>query len=396
MSDALKEELESRTTTKIFYFSLFSVSAMTVLGSTAIAPSLPNLQLHFSDVAHSKFLSKLVLTLPAIFIVIFSPISGFLFYKFKRLKLIYPAIIIWSFSGIAGFFLDNIYYILISRIFFGIATAFIMTGSSTLIGDYYSGIKLERALSMQGFFSAFGGFVFLTLSGALSNINWRFPFLVYSLGFIILAIAFKNLFEPPFSAIHNKEKEVERFNFFTFLPIYIISFFSMSMFYIVPTQVPFLITNVLGKSGHFIGISLGVASLFIAFSSLLYVRLRAYCGMYFVYFLCFSIMGVGYMVISLFHNYIALVFSLVLIGATLGVLLVTNSSWLFRLSTKHTRAKAYGFLASSVFMGQFLSPFITEPFVEKFGLMAMFSIFSICILLVGFVFLIKSRFSLKG
>ena len=142
---------------KIFYFALFSVSAMTVLGSTAIAPALPNLEKHFLDIENIEFLVKLVLTIPAIFIVFFSPISGYLFDKYKRLKLIYPAIIIWSISGVSGFFLDNIYYILISRAIFGIATAFVMTGSSALLADYYTGIKREKALRFQNFYTAFGG-----------------------------------------------------------------------------------------------------------------------------------------------------------------------------------------------------------------------------------------------
>ena len=107
---------------KIFYFALFSVSAMTVLGSTAIAPALPNLEKHFLGIKNIEFLVKLILTIPAIFIVFFSPISGYLFDRYNRLKLIYPAIIIWSISGVSGFFLDNVYHILISRAIFGIAT----------------------------------------------------------------------------------------------------------------------------------------------------------------------------------------------------------------------------------------------------------------------------------
>ena len=376
---------------KIFYFALFSVSAMTVLGSTAIAPALPNLEKHFLDIENIEFLVKLVLTIPAIFIVFFSPISGYLFDRYNRLKLIYPAIIIWSISGVSGFFLDNIYYILISRAIFGIATAFVMTGSSALLADYYTGIKREKALRLQNFYTAFGGTLFLIMGGFLSNINWRYPFLVYILGFVIFIFAFIILFEPQ----KNKKTSLNhadsnKFNFFTFLPINMLSFFGMSLFYIVPTQIPFMIINVLHKSGEYVGNSLALSSIVTALTSLLYARIRQYLSLDNMYVLGFSIVGIGLCIINIFHSYFMLLIALICMGFGLAIFLVTNSSWLFSLTNETNRAKAYGFLASSVFIGQFLSPIITQPIVEVFGLINMFLIFGLTSLLIATTFVIKS------
>lgn len=374
--------------TKIFYFSLFSVSAMTVLGSTAIAPSLPNLEKHFEDIKNIELLSRLVLTLPAIFVVVFSPLSGYLFDKFKRLKLLYPFMIIWSVSGFSAFCLDNIYLILFSRAVFGIATAFVMTGASALLADYYQGLKREKALSIQGFYTAFGGALFLTIGGFLSNINWRFPFLVYLLGFIIFIFAFKNLFEPQKNKNINTQTAT-KFNFFTFLPIYILGFFSMAMFYIVPTQIPFFIIKVLDKGGELVGISLAISSIFTAFSSLIYSKLRNYFSLNKMYFIGFFLLGFGYLLIYIFHSYIILLIALIFTGCGLGILLVTNSSWLFSLTNDNIRAKAYGFLASFIFMGQFLSPFITQPIINTFGLVKMFLVFGLILCALGILFLFK-------
>lgn len=376
---------------KIFYFALFSVSAMTVLGSTAIAPALPNLEKHFLDIENIEFLVKLVLTIPAIFIVFFSPISGYLFDKYKRLKLIYPAIIIWSISGVSGFFLDNIYYILISRAIFGIATAFVMTGSSALLADYYTGIKREKALRFQNFYTAFGGALFLIMGGFLSNINWRYPFLVYILGFVIFIFAFIILFEPQKNKkISLNHADSNKFNFFTFLPIYMLSFFGMSLFYIVPTQIPFMIINVLHKSGEYVGNSLALSSIVTALTSLFYARIRQYLSLDNMYVLGFSIVGIGLCIINIFHSYFMLLIALICMGFGLAIFLVTNSSWLFSLTNETNRAKAYGFLASSVFIGQFLSPIITQPIVEVFGLINMFLIFGLTSLLIATTFVIKS------
>lgn len=377
--------------TKIFYFALFSVSAMTVLGSTVIAPSLPNMENHFSYIKNIETIGKLILTLPALFIVFFSPIAGFLFDKFERLKLIYPAMILWSISGVIGFFLDNIYYILISRAIFGISTAFVMTGSSALIVDYYKGIKREKALGVQGFYAAFGGALFLIIGGFLSNINWRYPFLVYLIGFLIFFIAYRTLFEPKrqiiTTPIINKN---EKFDFFEFSPVYFISFVGMTLFYITPTQIPFLIIEVLKKGGELVGILLAISSVFTAISSIMYQKLRSRFNLDNMYVLGFLLISLGFCLISIFHNYLILLFSLAVIGSALGIFLVTNSSRLFLLASDNVRAKAYGFLVSSVFMGQFLSPIITQPIVNIVGLVNMFLVFGLISLLFAIWYIIKS------
>ncbi|RAX54725.1 hypothetical protein CCY99_02905 [Helicobacter sp. 16-1353] len=383
--------------TKLFYFAFFSIAAMTVLGGAAISPSLPSLEKHFSYVKNIDIIGKFVLTTPALFVIFFSPISGFLFDKFGRLKLMYPAMIVWSLSGVAGFFLDNVYHILISRAIFGIATAFVMTGSAALLADYYSGAKRERAISIQGFYTSFGGATFLTISGFLSNINWRYPFLVYLLGLVVFFLASRVLFEParkfPNKAKPKEESTDESFHISTFLPIYFLGFCGISLYYIIPTQVPFFIVDVLHKGGELVGISVAVSSISGAMSSLFYARVRYLLKLEkeSMYCIGFSLVGLGFCLIHIFHSYNALLLSLIFIGSGYGIFLVTNASWLFSLTKDSFRAKAYGFLASSYFLGQFLSPIITQPIVEMINIVNMFLAIGIISLLFGIWFFIEVR-----
>ncbi len=87
-----------------------------------------------------------MVTIFALFVMIFSPIAGNLIDRFGKLKFLYPAMILWNISGVSGCFLDSIYALLISRAFFGIATAFITTAASTLLGDYSIGDGRDKAL----------------------------------------------------------------------------------------------------------------------------------------------------------------------------------------------------------------------------------------------------------
>lgn len=388
MSSEIKDKT-SLTDSVIFQTALFATASMTVLGGTIIAPSIPHFEEQFSQIPHIDMLSRLVLTLPALFIMIFAPVSGFLLDKYGRLRFLYLAIFVWSVSGASGFFLESsIYLILISRAIFGIATAFMMTSVSALVGDYYQGARCERALGLQGFFMAGGGAVFLVLGGVLSDVDWRYPFLVYTSGFLILLMAVFVLFEPQRNVPTPVSKNESKFNFFRFLPIYLFSFYAMSMFYVMPTQIPHFITHNLNKSGNLIGVSLAVSSLCTAFLSLFYVRLRSRFSVFVLYFISLGSIGSGFLLIGIVQSYEILLFALVLIGSGLGIILVNNSSWLLSVAQERERARAAGFLSASVFMGQFCSPFITQPLVRYGGIPFMLNLNGIILLLSACIFLI--------
>ena len=59
-------------------------STMTVMAGATIAASLPQMSKVFAHQENAEFLSKLVLTLPALFIALFSPVAGWVADKAGR------------------------------------------------------------------------------------------------------------------------------------------------------------------------------------------------------------------------------------------------------------------------------------------------------------------------
>lgn len=53
-------------------------------------------------------------------------------------------------------------------------------------------------------------------------------------------------------------------------------------------------------------------------------------------------------------------------------MLVNNTAYLFSICPENARARAYGILASCIFLGQFLSPIISQPIVRQMGLVDAF------------------------
>lgn len=352
--------------TKSFELALFSISSLTVLGATLVAPSLPNIQEHFSSTPHIAFLSRLVLTLPALFIMFSAPIAGVMLERFGRLKILFISMLLWSIFGISGYFLEHIGWILFFRALFGVVSGFVMTGISVLISDYYKDENSrQKALAKQNFFSAFGGAIFLILGGVLSDIDWRTPFLVYALGFVVFLGAKLKLFEP-----HISKKEISKegeFRFSKFLGVYLTTFVFITICYFVPTQLPYYLHTHFGVGGSVVGASIASVSIFSALFSFLYPRFRVKLGINQIYALSFFVLSCGFFLLYLENLYL-LILVFLCFGFTWGMSLVNHYSWLFSIASEGEKAKAVGFLSSFLFFGQFVSAFWIEGLVSFFGL----------------------------
>lgn len=386
-----------------FKIAVFSMAAMTMLGSVVISSALPAINRHFDKLLqnqngilieftlnHLDILTRLILTIPAIFVVILSPVAGMFMDKFGKLKFVFPAMVVWTISGVAGFFLNDIYAILVSRAVFGIATAFIMTGASALLGDYYSrgGFnRRENALSWQGFFCAVGGAIFISIAGYVSSYSWRYPFLVYGLGILITILAYIYLFEPKKFKFYNHTKIETKTNYWQFFPIYFIGFFIMVIYYISPTQLPYYIEDHLGLDPKYMGISMSVSALFYGVFSLSYKYLMKFISIKQIYILTLFIVGSSFMLLYFIHSFSAVIFALALLGTGGGIMLVNNTAYLFSICPANARARAYGILASFIFLGQFLSPIISQPIVRQIGLIEAFLVWAIVIYFVTILFL---------
>lgn len=369
----LEQKIHTLTHRPTFMFALFSSTSMTVLGGTIIATSIPAIERHFANIEHIAILAKLVLTLPALFIMIFSPLSGLLIDKFGRLKFLVSSMVLWSISGMAGALWDNIYWILFTRSFFGIATAFVMTSASALVADYYVGEDRQKALGLQGFATACGSAVFMSIGGILAHFDWHYPFYVYGLGILLTFFVVSTLFEPRvYKKVAHVESSSKDFNVVSILPCYFFGFIIMAAYYTSPTQIPTLITDNLGKSEMIVGFCISASAFAYGISSLSYPRIRNFLSVKGVYILGFACMGSGFLLIYILHNIYAVVFGLLLVGIGGGAIIVNNSSFLLSIVPKEHIGKAIGILSATACFGQFVSPFFSQPIVHHYGIIDLF------------------------
>jgi MFS family permease len=384
------------TNTPIKLTLLFS-STLTIMAGATIAPSLPQIQHVFAENPHSEILTKFILTMPALFIALFSPIVGVMIDRFGRIKIMLGSLLLYGFSGTSGFFIDNLYTLLVSRAILGIAVAGVMTTTITLIADYFKGLERNAFMGLQGAFVAMGGFVSITLGGLLAELSWRAPFLIYISSFVLLFPAFKYLDEP---LVKREEPgkgslSVEPYPQILVAVIFTTAFLAMMLFYVIPVQIPFYFKELTGASNTLIGLAIGGSTLTSTVVSLNYKRIRQRWDFSIIYFFSFFFLGLGFLVIYYVSDYIFLLLGLLVCGIGMGVMIPNSNVWVVTLSPESMRGRLVGGLTTSIFVGQFISPFLIQPVIALTSTSGIFLFSGIALILISILYLsfipLKSR-----
>ncbi len=328
-----------------------------------------------------------MLTIPSIIIALFAPIAGYIADKWGRLKPLYIGILLFTIGGSSGFYLENFYAILIGRAVLGFAVALIMTSSTALIGDYFSEKERHKFMSLQGMAVALGGIIFITAGGFLAQVHWSYPFAIYFIPLLFLPLLVTSLYEPE-KHIHTEDHtEIKA----TLLPIYVTAFFTMVLFYMMPTQLPYLIVNTLNGEPRTIGFVIATAMVFNALTSMQYSKIKARLSYLQIYKFTFLLFGLGLLILSQAHNITQLYYCTVFIGMAFGLLLVNTNAWFLSKVHASKRGKASGILTSSFFLGQFSSPLLFQPIVQLYGIQMLFLLVGILSSIISLSLFIKTR-----
>jgi MFS family permease len=350
--------------------TLLLASSMTVMAGATIAPSLPAMRDHFAAVPNVEYWVRLVLTAPALFIALGAPFVGLIIDRFGRKRLLAISALMVGVAGSSGFFLNELGEILLGRILLGLSVAGIMTTATTLIADYYVGADRAKFLGFQAAFMGLGGVVFLSLGGLLADVSWRMPFLVYLLALLVFPLVVFVLPEPnridsiPGGQALAAEPLPWRFVGLT----YGVALLSQIVFYLIPTQLPFLLKQLVNAGGSQSGIAIAIATLFNALSSFGYQNIKARFSFMVIYTLAFALMALGYSVISIAPSYAIVLIGLAIAGLGLGLLVPNMNVCLTSVTPPPLRGRVLGGLTTAFFVGQFTSPIISQPLSQWLGL----------------------------
>lgn len=349
--------------------SLVIPVTLSTMAIVLLAPILPLLKAEFADVPNADYLVPIILTLPALCIAVLSPVAGMLGDYFGRRRLLMWSLGVYGIVGLAPIFLTNIYAILISRIGVGITEALIMTLSTTLIADYFTGAKRDKWLAAQTAAASISALLFFNIGGMLGAFGWRAPFWVYTSSFLMLAAIAMFTWEPTDESpkeAHEKHHlhnvSWAGFPWLKMTGIVLVTIFASVLFYTVQVQAAFGLGEHGITDSARIGFLTSIASIGVPLGTFIYSRVGR---LPVAWLLCieFGMLATGFFLMSTSSDA-----TMFLVGCGLnqigaGMILPTLLVWAVSQLQFEQRARGTGIWQAAFALGQFLSP-ITVSFIQ--------------------------------
>jgi MFS family permease len=340
----------------MFKISLLSISLLTIMAGAAVAPGLGVIAQAFPQ--ESQTMIKLILSVPPLFIVPFSILSGILSLRMSKKKLLEAGLAVYILGGFGAVFTDSLLPLLFFRALLGAGTGIILPLATGLIADFYQGDERMKMLGYSFSANNLGAIAGNLGAGMLALINWHYVFYVYLIAIPVLVLVILFIKEIPVIKKQSAEpsgrvlsSQVYGWAFSAFL--------FMMAFYAIVTNLSLLIySRNIGNSG-FAGIifAINAISMFAGGLSLKaasqYLRRLLPCCM-------LLMMAVGYSGVGAAYSKNILILSIVIAGF--------GSGWAYPFIINKASACApqgknivvMAVVSSAAFLGQFVSPLLLD------------------------------------
>ncbi|MBA3026992.1 MAG: MFS transporter [Sulfurimonas sp.] len=371
---------------KFTLVTLLLLSMTTMMSNVAIVTTVPHLKDYFSCEPNIEFLSRLMITFPSLAIALLAPFLGHLIFRFGKKNAAILGLFFFALFGSTGLYLDDISWLLASRFLFGIAVAVLMIVSTSFVGDYFSGEERHKFMGRQSAFSAVGGVIFVFGGGILADIDWRYAFGIYLIGLFLIPLSIKFLQESKREEALDEESLNNRL-----FGIYILAFILMLFFYILPTQIPFLIINHFGASSTLAGAIISTAFVANAFGALAFAKLKKKLSHPAIFLLSMSIIALGFILIGFVDDVRLFFLTSPVMGFGGGLAMTNVVAWMLSRAHYTKRVKSSGYLTSAIFLGQFSSPILFHPFVSYFGVRDFFIFVGVVLALSVVIALLRKK-----
>jgi MFS family permease len=345
---------------------------LSVMGISVLTPVVPLLLEQFKSAPNHEYLViGGVLTMPAIWVLLFSPVAGWLADRFGRRNLLVVSMLVYAFVGIAPALLDSLYAIIASRIAVGICESIVMTVSTTLISDYFTGHARERWLASQTAVASLSALGIIYLGGQLgATLGWRGPFYLYIYSLPLALCVWATIWEP--SKTQDREQTADAAARYHSVPwariigICAITLLASISFYTVITKNAEAL-NALGVSNPAqIGTLTMLASIGVPLGTFIFWGLsRLPIG--WLLFIDFALVGTGFAWMGQAADPHAYAWGSFINQVGCGLVLPTMLVWATRGLAYAIRGRVNGMWQAAFAIGQFLSGMVVTLLSHVFG-----------------------------
>ncbi len=342
-------------------------AVMMITANNAISPALPGLEAQFADNPNAPALTRLLVSAPSLSVAILAPFAGKLVDRFGRRHLLLAGICLFGATGAAGGVLPSLELILTARLAQGVALAMIITAQSALVGDLFQGDDRNRFSGLQIAVRNYGGLLFIFAAGGLATVSPRLPFMIYVGAVLCLPLFLRHL--PLTTTLQAKRLEGAPSD--TSWPVIIglsaLQSVATALFFLMPTQIPFFLGELSYAPELTTPWVLGILMLTGGPAALSYARLVNRIGQGGGLAIGFTLLAAGFAALSIANTLPLVMAGASLIGAGYGVVTPGFVPMLLAATSAEQRGLATGILGTGLYLGQVVSPLISQPVIAEFG-----------------------------
>ncbi|MDF0599392.1 MFS transporter [Psychromarinibacter sp. C21-152] len=351
--------------------ALLLAASLTIMSNATISPSLPGIEAAFADTPNAGLLTRLLVTAPALLIAIAAPFAGIAADRFGRKRQLLAGVALFAVAGSAGLWLGDLYAILASRLILGLAVAAVMTSQAALLGDIFNPEQRGRFMGYQMAAVNFGGFLFIALAGWLAGIWALLPFALYAVALLYLPFLSRTLPDsrggaaPSGGAMPEGDGSQGWFLILAF--VIFLSGLTFILFYVMPTQIPYFLADTGHADPSTSGAVMACVVLAAGTVSLFFGWIRRRLGRGGTPATGFAVMGAGFWVLHSATTVPLFFGAALLVGAGLGLAIPNFIAIALDVAPAHRRGTVSGAITTSIFLGQFISPLVSQPLIDSFG-----------------------------
>lgn len=371
--------------------AVLAAAGLTIMAPAVIAPSLPAMAEHYGD----EMLVRLSLTVTSLAIAVGAPVSGTLADRLGRRPVLLGGLLLYAVAGTAGLVVADLGTLIATRAVLGLAVGAVTTAVSALLTDWFAGPRRATYLGFQQAAASLGGVVLLPLAGLLAGVGWRAPFWLYTVALPVAALALVVVRDAapaaaaaggrtaPGAPPSDSDKPGTTTDGagvarragrtpWSVLGLYLLALVATAVFYMAPTQLPFLLGE-LGVGPALTGVAVAGSTLTGLVGSLAFPAVRRRLSPTAITLTSLAALGTGWVLVGLADGLPLVLAGLLVGGLGVGLTVPNLNLRLSELAPAAQRGRVLAGLVSGIFLGQFLSPIVVGPLVATTGLAAAFT-----------------------
>lgn len=353
----MKQTMREKQSKVILKAAILSTATIAYFGGI-ITPVLGEIALAYPGT--NQVVIRSIATIPSIMLVIFSFISERLCRVMSKRNVLLLATGFVFAGGIMPAFYGGIYFILATRLIYGIGYGLGYPLAVASIVDY---IKSEERARLMGYSTAVGalsGILFQILGGIVALFYWRYAFLCYALILVVAILVYLGFpdekskdIQTKINRTGNKEKKLTTATYFVSL----VSFLSSIVLWTLYTNLSIVFATEHMANSADSAIILSLFSLMMAVTGIIFGKFlnifNNHTGV-----IGILLFGAGFIIIASAKSFYLFIIAIIIMGIGYGMYLPAMQLAIGNSASKQEYTTlAISLRACCMGMGQFLSPY---------------------------------------